>query len=555
MSKKGLVAGLILAGIAALGGGLLLYSLSSSSAQARTLLTLSPVYTVDREYRSMKGPSSTQSLTFPKFEPAELLWIVGYRTEVVDAKGDSPVSQEFMCHSNLDFDADFHARLFELPVYHTNRLFTLSQGQQEIRFPKGFGLPFYSDEVLSLTTQVLNLNPTGIVHNVRHRVSLDYILDRDLDQPLKPLFMTSCWGLKLLEGDQGYFGVENPDPAQHGASCLPGEAAGPDVYRDDFRRTFSGHWVVKPGREVNRSLVTQILKLPYDTTVHYIAVHLHPFAESLELRDLTAGDTVYKSQARGLESKIGLKHVDSFSSEEGIPLYKDHEYELVSTYDNTTTVDQDSMAVMLLYLRDMKFKRRPRTFVSPVEIAHVEGSPRLADERLVLHTSHGEIRIGLYPDVAPKHVQQILTLARLGVYDTTMFFRVEPGFVIQTSYPHVRTGPPLTLEQQEALRPLAAEFTDLRQHRGVVSMALNDSVDPNSGEASLFILLADAPHLDQKFTIVGRVTGGYDTIERITHVALKGNSPVDPVVIEKAEVVTKDDTVAQRSRARQPASR
>ena len=112
---------------------------------------------------------------------------------------------------------------------------------------------------------------------------------------------------------------------------------------------------MKPGREVNQTLVTKILELPYDTTIHYIAVHLHPFAESLELRDLTTGQVVFKSSTRQFPDRIGLAHVDSFSSVEGIPIYKDHEYELVSVYQNITDKDQDSMAVMNLYMLDKDF--------------------------------------------------------------------------------------------------------------------------------------------------------------------------------------------------------
>jgi len=103
--------------------------------------------------------------------------------------------------------------------------------------------------------------------------------------------------------------------------------------------------------------VTQYLGLPYDTTIHYIAVHLHPFAESLELRDLTTRSTVFKSRTRGLGDKIGLSRVEHFASAEGIPVFQGHEYELVSVYDNTTGEDQDSMAVMFLYLAEKDFKK------------------------------------------------------------------------------------------------------------------------------------------------------------------------------------------------------
>ena len=101
--------------------------------------------------------------------------------------------------------------------------------------------------------------------------------------------------------------------------------------------------------------MTAYLGLERDTTVHYIAVHLHPFAESLELRDVTTGETVYKSEATNALFKIGLERVAHFASPEGIPIYKDHEYELVSVYNNTTDEPQDSMAVMFLYHWDRAF--------------------------------------------------------------------------------------------------------------------------------------------------------------------------------------------------------
>jgi hypothetical protein len=99
------------------------------------------------------------------------------------------------------------------------------------------------------------------------------------------------------------------------------------------------------------------MQIPYDTTAHYIAVHLHPFAESLELRDLTADKSLFKSAVENFEGRIGLERVDYFSSVEGIELFKDHEYEIVSVYDNTTDEEQDSMAVMYLYLRDKVFDK------------------------------------------------------------------------------------------------------------------------------------------------------------------------------------------------------
>jgi hypothetical protein len=314
---------------------------------------LSPVYTVDREYRSMKGPWSTTSIQLG--DGAEVVWVLGYRAVMAGPDGQTPASQEFMCHSNLDFDPTRHQQAFGGSKSLTSRLFTLSQGQLDISFPAGFGMPLQGDEPLSLTTQVLNLNPSGETLDVRHRVSVRYAKQADLSKPLRPLFTKGVYGLQLLEGRDGYFGLEAPDEETHGPGCLQGQNAAVHVFSDAQGRKFTGHWVVKPGREENRTLVTRILELPYDTTIHYIAVHLHPFAESLELRDLTAGESVFKSSTRPFPDRIGLAHVDSFSSEAGIPIYKDHEYELVSVYQNVTDREQDSMAVMNLYMLDQDF--------------------------------------------------------------------------------------------------------------------------------------------------------------------------------------------------------
>ena len=99
-----------------------------------------------------------------------------------------------------------------------------------------------------------------------------------------------------------------------------------------------------------------MMALPFDTTLHYVAVHMHPFAESLELRDVTADRSLFKSHVRNLSGEIGLANVEYFSSVEGVPVYKDHEYELISVYNNTTDEDQDSMAVMYAYFLDQSFQ-------------------------------------------------------------------------------------------------------------------------------------------------------------------------------------------------------
>ena len=94
------------------------------------------------------------------------------------------------------------------------------------------------------------------------------------------------------------------------------------------------------------------------STIHFVSVHLHPFAESLQLRDKTTGETVLASKAENRPERIGLARVDQIASPSGIRLHKDHEYELVSAYNNTTSQNRTAMAVMYLYVEDTEYRRR-----------------------------------------------------------------------------------------------------------------------------------------------------------------------------------------------------
>ena len=317
----------------------------------------SEVFTIDRKWRSMMGPKGVVEGAISDADPPELLWITGYSAVMMDAAAEKTVAAEFMCHANLNLDMKAHRKRFGWKKNASRRLFTLSQGQNSIRFPPGFGIPVASDEQISVEMQVLNLNEEGESFDVRHKVTLEYVRDADLTEPMRPLFMKAATGLVSLGEGKAHYNMPDADPGEHGEGCMPGERAAGNVRTDKFGAEFSGHWVVKPGREENHTLVTSWINLPFDTTVHYIAAHVHPYAESIELHDLTTGKTVFSSHAHNYDNRIGLKEVEFYSSAEGFKVFKDHEYELVSVYNNTSGVDQDSMAVLFLYVLDQEYKR------------------------------------------------------------------------------------------------------------------------------------------------------------------------------------------------------
>jgi len=337
---------------------------AAETAPVHTKEIVSQSYHIDKKYPSMTGPYSYDRDTLLDVSRPELLWVVGYQSDVVDAASEEVISQKWMCHANLDVDTETYFKEFPTAPSMSGRLFTLSQGQSRIDFPPGFGIPVASDMELSLVTQVLNLTldkPKNL--KVRHKVQIRFLRDRELTQPMTPLFQAAVEGFKALE-DARYYGIsmdEVHDPDELGPGCSVGQAAiAGDVDEDALGQKFSAHWVVEPGEEVNRTNVTRFFNLPYDTTAHYIAVHLHPWAKSLELRDLTTNQSVYLANVTASEGHIGIDRVQYYSSPDGIPLKKGHEYEVVSIYNNTSDENADSMAVMYLYLKDRRFKKPER---------------------------------------------------------------------------------------------------------------------------------------------------------------------------------------------------
>ena len=129
------------------------------------------------------------------------------------------------------------------------------------------------------------------------------------------------------------------------------------------------------------------------------------------------------------------------------------------------------------------------------------------ENTLYLDLKQGRVVIKLLPDVAPKTVEQIKTLARQGFYDGTPFHRVIEGFMAQGGDP---TG---TGTGGSKLPNVPLEAGGRHFVRGVCGMARSQS--PNSGNSQFFIMFAPAPSLDGNYTIWGQVVGGMDHVDQI----------------------------------------
>jgi peptidyl-prolyl cis-trans isomerase B (cyclophilin B) len=157
----------------------------------------------------------------------------------------------------------------------------------------------------------------------------------------------------------------------------------------------------------------------------------------------------------------------------------------------------------------------------------------------VLQTDMGDITLKFYYDKAPKHVENFIDLAANGFYDSTMFHRVIPGFMIQG-------GDPLTKKPEDPRHPygtgnnvvngkevtLKAEFNDTNHRRGVLSMAR--ASDPNSASSQFFIVVKDSPFLDHQYTAFGEVVSGMEVADKIVATPRGPNDrPNQPIRIKK----------------------
>ena len=182
--------------------------------------------------------------------------------------------------------------------------------------------------------------------------------------------------------------------------------------------------------------------------------------------------------------------------------------------------------------------------VTPIKILSVKIEPKRAEpfkdatvdqmrKDVLLRTSFGDITLEMQPDLAPEHVRNFLKLVASGWYDHTAFHRLVPGFVVQGGVGETRAGG-ASHYADKWVHPLKAEFSAVKHIRGTLSMARTE--DPNSATTSFFIVLGPAPHLDNKYSVFGKVADGFDTLERIEAAARHGESPVERIELIEASI-------------------
>jgi cyclophilin family peptidyl-prolyl cis-trans isomerase len=145
-----------------------------------------------------------------------------------------------------------------------------------------------------------------------------------------------------------------------------------------------------------------------------------------------------------------------------------------------------------------------------------------------MHTNHGPIELELFDEDAPKTVENFRKLSGDGFYDGVVFHRVIPDFMIQGGDPEGTGtgGPGYTFED---------EINEHKVVRGALAMA---NAGPNTNGSQFFLVTVDeAPWLDGKHTVFGRITGGMETVDKIEGLPTDARDrPTEPALIERIEL-------------------
>jgi cyclophilin family peptidyl-prolyl cis-trans isomerase len=586
-------------------------------------ITTAP-FVINRRYKSMQGPSVMTNIKLKDWysaggkidlavappitggnivaqtnlpastAPTELWWFRGATEEVLQPDSDKPSNPGFMCHFNMDVDSNQRAQELPTDVGFTTRILTLTSGMTDFCLPAGYGVPVSSDENWNLVFQALNHNLDG-VHSFRHRVTLYFNRHQGLNVPLKALTWTAPFVAPLLDAADDASDMKSPDCP----CCLP-PSAGLDAPSNTGRytlpdgRTATGHWIVPPGiHSWNNPASSFAIGFGQNRKLIAAWVHVHPFAQTMTLRaydkdDCSKPRDLYTCNITCPKVGVGLSHIDSLSTPEGIPMPASSKYEVTVTYNNTSGKKQDSMAVMGLFMTAPEWRlpewamvrqngnmfcgvktasmkdanttvqqtqAQPATTQIPQaatadpaqyalfnQLPSFKGAASPTDKpyRVEMVTSKGTIVFRVEPSWAPKTAAAMKPLFENNLYGGRDFIRVEPGFVIQS--PELLPSS-LSEKDRSLLYRLPAEIkAGLHHQPGVLSMALWAGHD-ESATSSFSFLLGNAPHLDGQYTIFAKIEN-WDAAKSILDAIVAGAANGEKTTIIKTTLLDDQSLVA-----------
>ncbi len=154
-------------------------------------------------------------------------------------------------------------------------------------------------------------------------------------------------------------------------------------------------------------------------------------------------------------------------------------------------------------------------------------------------TNMGDIELEFFPEKAPLHCFNFITRAECGYYDNIKFHRVIKGFMIQAGDPNTKSNDVDLYGTGSPIVTIPHEFNDIKHTPGILSMARPGDESMGAG-SQFFIMHANYPSLDGKYTAFGKVTNGMDVVDAIANVKIiepgRRDRPEQPVIIRTIEV-------------------
>ena len=212
-------------------------------------------------------------------------------------------------------------------------------------------------------------------------------------------------------------------------------------------------------------------------------------------------------KAKNPKKKVGLDHVDTFVSAEGVPIFRNHKYELISVYNNTTKTTHDSMASLYLGIEDREFSK-PSS--DDLTARTIELEETMLAGSVLLKTSSGEFGVRMMREEAPRTARQFVRLIRSGQLKGAQVTKIEKdGDAILITF-----AAPTTPERRRLIQNLPLE-------RGVMHDRGTLSLCPSEGEPEVTfqVVIGRATARDGKCTAFAQLGPGSSSLAQIAAVA------------------------------------
>jgi len=529
-----------------------------------------------------KGHGETvSSLPDTSSQPRKLFWVKGFKLEVLDEKGVVQPTAEFICHFNLDVNLQERNAAFpEGERWGNSRLLTITQGQTNITFPEGYGVPVASDEHWRFTFQAAN-RTTDEHRRIKHRLTVYLIPDKDLVKPITALIWFVPSERVVIDKQT----KEVIDQEKSLCALCMGTTRGlvaPNsvdtaLESDKYGRKVCGHWVVPPGENSWATVVPDWGFASKNRVIHAAWSHIHPYCTSFSLVKVTpkSRETILSATSK-TKSKPGIQieNIDYISSKEGIPMPANNTYELVISYNNTFGQPLDSMATMGIFFEDNSFARpdwvfnkdqgqfcgvkTPNATATPAAAtpaaapatgafdsvavfdANKDGPILTAPKTITIETTAGNLSFTLEPKWAPKTSTQLAKLFAMNAFDGTPICSYIPNYLMQVAL--VEDKAPgcaaLSSEAKQIIRRIPIEVDSQLSNTvshdvGILTLSREEN-DNLGGTSSFSILLVNSPHLNNRFTAFGKLTDAPENQKTLDKI--KAEWPKQPHIVKTVEV-------------------